>query len=306
MNKNAFLISAGLGLAGWCWVLSAAAQPVPSEPLPSSPKAEEPALPTDAPGTGTPGDETSNPKEMVAPAPETTASMPPAEDAPKTVSDTPIPQPEPKKPARRARPHRFQIQFGLRTTLIPNEGYDPYAEGNGLAQAAFTFAYSPWRTLPFSVYGVGEWNIGGASSAMARGADSALIYNRLALGVEGRYEPISRLYMYLKVMPAAINVSGTFNNYGVFPTLEGDAWTWGLDTTAGAAIRVGNIGRDETPKTTFWFMLDLGYSFAGEANIVLRPTANDDSLEGRRFGGIPLTPFTPSGVLWRFAFSAAF
>lgn len=240
------------------------------------------------------------------PAPAASAdAAPPA--APEPGADT-IAPPEPAKakPARRARPHRFHIQAGLRTTIIPNEGYDPFAEGNGFAQGAFSFAYSPWRTLPFSVYGVGEWSIGGASSVTARGADSSLLMNRLGLGVEGRYEPISRLYMYVRIMPSAMNLNGTIREGELPTTLMGDAWTWGLDTTGGAAIRVGNVGRDEKPKTTFWFLFDLGYSFAGEAKLVLKPTANDDSLDGRHFGGIPLTPFRPSGVLWRFAFSVAF
>lgn len=240
------------------------------------------------------------------PAPAASAdAAPPA--APEPGADTMAPpEPAKAKPARRARPHRFHIQAGLRTTIISNEGYDPFAEGNGLAQGAFSFAYSPWRTLPFSVYGVGEWSIGGASSVTARGADSSLLVNRLGLGVEGRYEPISRLYMYVRLMPAAVNLNATIKDWELSNTLMGDAWTWGLDTTGGAAIRVGNVGRDEMPKTTFWFLFDLGYSFAGEANLVLKPTANDDSLDGRQFGGIPLTPFRPSGVLWRFAFSVAF
>lgn len=172
--------------------------------------------------------------------------------------------------------------------------------------AAFSFAYTPWRSLPFSVYGVGEWSIGGVGPNDVRTAESSLVMNRLGLGLEGRYEPISRLYMFVKLMPTAMNLSGSIDAQGLYPRLTGDDWTWGFDATAGTAIRIGNIGRDESPKSTFWISLDLGYGFAGEAKVVLRPTGDDDALEGRRFGGIPLTPFRPSGVLWRVAMSLAF
>jgi hypothetical protein len=51
-------------------------------------------------------------------------------------------------------------------------------------------------------------------------------------------------------------------------------------------------------------MLEMGYSFAGEAEMVLTPGAIDD--EPRRFGSVALPGLEPSGFLTRFAGAVTF
>jgi hypothetical protein len=207
-------------------------------------------------------------------------------------------------PKTRPLPHHFGIQVGVRTTHIPHSGYDPYADSNGLAQASFVGVYTPWRTLPFSVHLVGEWNIG-RSTSIARGDPTSLAIHRIALGIEGRYEPVSRLYLFAKVAPSALHLRGEIEDFGLGATLTSRTWTWGLDTTGGAALRLGNAGKEGDPAATFWLMLDMGYSFTGEAEMIYRPAELDEN-ENRRFGDIALPSIGPGGFVTRFGGAVTF
>jgi hypothetical protein len=236
---------------------------------------------------------------VVAPAPAITGSA--AINAP----SSPAPPPPgaspdaPRSPRPRPLTHRFGFQLGLRTTNITDGGFDPYAESNGFGQASFVGTFTPWRTLPFSVHLVGEYDIG-VNDSEARGDKTSLSMHRIALGLEGRYEPISRLYFYARVAPSALHLRGTIDDIPLGAKLAARTWTWGLDTSGGAAIRLGNGGNDADPIVTFWLTVDLGYTFAGEAEMVYHPVEVNDE-EGRRFGDVTLPPIRPNGFVTRFA-----
>jgi hypothetical protein len=127
---------------------------------------------------------------------------------------------------------------------------------------------------------------------------------RFALGLEGRYEPISRLYFFAKLAPAAFHVRADIKEVYLGATLKSRSWTWGLDTTGGAALRLGSSGKEDDPSATFWLMLEMGYSFAGKADMVLTP--DDVEEESRRFGEVTLPGLQPSGFLTRFAGAMTF
>jgi hypothetical protein len=198
---------------------------------------------------------------------------------------------------QRPLPHHIGLQFGLRITNIPSSGFDPFSDSNGLAQGSMAATFTPWRSLPFSVHGIAEWNIGG-TQARARGAGTRLTMYRFALGAEARFEPISRLYFFAKLVPSAIHARAEVEEMSLGAELKARSWTWALDTTGGAAYRIGNSGKESDPSATFWVMLEMGYSFAGEARMVLTPGEIED--EPRRFGSVALPGLDPSGFLTRF------
>ncbi len=231
-------------------------------------------------------------REAIAAMPVPAASAPPPPDA----ADAPGPRARPL-------PHQIGLQFGVRITNIPSGGYDPFSDSNGLALASFAGTFTPWQSRPFSLHALADWNIGG-SNASARGADSALTMFRFALGLEGRYEPISRLYFFAKLAPAALHVRADIKELYLGATLKSRSWTWALDTTGGAALRLGSSGKADDPSATFWLMLEMGYSFAGKADMVLTP--DDVEEESRRFGEVTLPGLQPSGFLTRFAGAMTF
>jgi hypothetical protein len=268
---------------------------------------DEPSNPPEASASSAPPPAASSPPPpgspaAAAPAPAIQGSAALSAVTPSTPQDT---TPDAAPPPRtRPLPHHIGIQLGVRTTHIPHSGYDPYADSNGLAQAAFAATYTPWRSLPLSVHLVGEWDIGRTSS-IARGDPTSLMIHRIALGIEGRYEPVSRLYLFAKVAPSALHLRGEIEDIPLGATLASRTWTWGLDTTGGAALRLGNAGKEADPGATFWLMLDMGYSFTGEAEMIYRPAELDEN-EGRRFGDIALPSIRPGGFVTRIAGAMTF
>jgi hypothetical protein len=296
-------------LAGVLGSGAAIAQPAPGgapaaePPTQSLPQDGENAKSTESPAPPPGGEAPALQGQSQVPGAISAMPAPPAPDAPNTNTDAPPPADAAPDIKARPLPHHIGLQFGVRTLFIPSSGYDPFAESNGLAQASIAGTFTPWRSLPFSAHAIAEWDIGG-SNATARGAATNLTMFRFALGVEGRYEPISRLYFFAKLAPAAIHARADIEDYALSATLKARSWTWALDTTGGAALRLGNAGKEHDPSATFWLMLEMGYSFAGEAEMVLTPGAIDD--EPRRFGSVALPGLEPSGFLTRFAGAITF
>ena len=148
-----------------------------------------------------------------------------------------------------------------------------------------------------------EWNIG-ASNAYARGAQTDLLVNRLALGIEGRWMPRSRFYLYAKVVPAAANIDAEISDYALNGTLETNVWTFLLDTSAGAAVRLGTAGKEPGRTVSFWLLMDWGYTFAKAAEMKFQPV--DESDPARRFGTINLPNFQMNGFVTRATFGLTF
>jgi hypothetical protein len=280
----------------------AAATPVQSLPEdPGSAKSTESAATPPGGEAPQPAPQGQNRDAIAAmPAPPTNTNTDPNTNT--NITNSP-PADAPPVARPRPLPHHIGLQFGVRTTNIPASGYDPFAESNGLAQASIAGTFTPWRSLPFSAHAIAEWDVGG-SNAEARGATTNLTMFRFALGLEGRYEPISRLYFFAKVAPAALHARSEIEDFALSATLKARSWTWALDTTGGAALRLGDAGKDYDPSATFWLMLEMGYSFAGNAKMVHTPAEIDD--EPRRFGSVALPDLNPSGFLTRFAGAVTF
>ncbi len=207
------------------------------------------------------------------------------------------------RPEVRIRPHRYGLYFGIRAMNLKDPGYDPYSDSDAFVQNALSFSFSPMRTRPFSLHFLAEWNIG-ASSAYARGAQTDLLINRVALGIEGRWMPKSRFYLYAKVVPSAANIDAEIDDYALGGTLETNVWTFLLDTSAGAALRLGTAGKEPGRTVSFWLMMDWGYTFAKAAEMKFQPV--DESDPTRRFGIINLPNFQVNGFVTRATFGLTF
>lgn len=201
------------------------------------------------------------------------------------------------------RPHRFGVYIGFRAMNVKSPGYDPYSYSDALVQSSLGVSFSPWRTRPWSLHFLGEWNIGSAS-ADARGAQTNLLVNRLALGLEARWMPKSRFYLYAKVVPSLMHFDAEIEDWELGAQLESSSWAFLLDASAGAAIRLGTAGKEPKRTASFWLMMDWGYTFASQASMAFRPADVDDT--SRTFGTVNLPALQPGGFVTRSSFAVTF
>ncbi len=210
---------------------------------------------------------------------------------------------ETKRPDVPVRAHRFGVYVGFRAMNVKHPGYDPYSTSDALVQNVIGFSFSPWRSRPLSLHFLGEWNVGSAS-AYARGAQTDLLVNRIALGLEGRWMPKSRFYLYAKLVPSLMHLGGEIDDYELGVKLESSSWAFALDASAGAAIRLGTAGKEPKRTASFWLMMDWGYTFASQAPMTFRPPNVDD--ESRTFGAVNLPGLRPGGFVTRASFAVTF
>jgi hypothetical protein len=211
----------------------------------------------------------------------------------------------PATPAHAPRRQYVSLGFGIRAAHIESKGYDPYSESDGQPMMTLFGTVTPWPTRPFSVHLAFEWDYG-SSESHARGIESTLDLHRLALGLELRYLPISRISLFARAMPAAIHAGGVVKDASFTDHLEANAWTWGVDATAGAAARVASFGHVEHPAASIWIGLDMGYRFAAPAAMRLRPGGLTEADQARRFGEVPMADLDVSGFVGRLTGSVSF
>jgi hypothetical protein len=202
--------------------------------------------------------------------------------------------------------HDFQIDLGLRSVLVANTGFEPYG-GSGvnlLSQLAIGASYLPLQIDPFTLGAGLEYDVG-ARSERTRGQDFAITAHRLAASVVGDFTIIRYVHLFARVAPAALYLHGSITD-GALPErpLVANRWTWAVDVTGGAAFMLGAVGDRDAPDVGFWIATELGYCFAGKANMTYAPESDDE--DPRRFGSIDLPSVRPHGAVNRLSFGLSF
>lgn len=276
------------------------ALPPPASPSPAAAAEEAPPAPP-SPQLS----EERDPVRLLAPAAKAPASPEPPPPA-VVIAEEAQPKDEPAKVPKA--PHRQYVSLGLgfRAAVVESAGFDPFSESNALPMTTLFGTVTPWASAkPVSIHLAFEWDYGG-SGATARAIPSSIDVHRLALGLEGRYLPISRIALFVRAMPAAIHAGGTVEDVAFTGKLTANAWTWGFDLTGGAAARVGAFGPSDAPNASIWIGLDMGYRLAGAASMRLRPGDLTEEDQGRHFGEIPLRDLDLSGFVARLSASVSF
>lgn len=158
----------------------------------------------------------------------------------------------------------INLAVGFRTMIIPSAGLDPYAADNTVLQLSLAAGPTLLRRGPVSIAAMGEWSFGVREST-AREDTTSLTMHRLGVGLETRLQLASRLMIFARLAPAAVNLRGTIMDPGLTRPLVSRSWSWALDTTAGVAVMFARTGPREAPTSRFWFTGELGYGFAGES-----------------------------------------
>jgi hypothetical protein len=207
-------------------------------------------------------------------------------------------------PRSATRPGEVAFAAGVRATILPGAGLDPYAPGSDLlVMSSISAGVTVLRAGRASLLASVEWCVGSRSD-VARGQEAAITLHRLGLAVETRYQPAQRLYLSVKLAPAAFAVLGSIEASGIDRPLVARPWTWGLDATAGAGLLLGAVGPSRRPSARFWLAAELGYAFAGSAPMRYAPAS--DAADPTRYGSVMLPSFKPAGGVGRLGLGVTF
>jgi len=212
--------------------------------------------------------------------------------APARADDTPL-------PVKSSRPE-ISLEVGLRGTLIPNPGFDPYASNDFLLQASAGAGLTVVRMGNASILLFAEYD-GGTRRATARGQEASLALHRIGGAAETRFQLGRRFYLAARVAPAALHLRGSITDPTLDRPLVSRNWTWGLDASGGAGLLLGRVG---ARGARFWLTLDFGYRFAGESQMSYAPVASDE--DPRKYGSVMLPAIRPAGPTSRMTFAVSF
>lgn len=281
---------------------TARAQPAPADPsIPASaPASASASAPASASASASAPASASASAPASAPAPAPTYVIAPYSS---TGEAAPTYDVAPRAKLKRYVQRHVGFEAGMRTTVVLDEGYDPYSSNDLLPHFAASATWVPLRMAPFSVGLVGEYDLGG-SSGMARGDATSMLVQRASLGLQARLALGSRVYTFAKAAPSVMYMRGSITDAAVDRPLTADAWTWGVDATGGAAVMIGRAGDPDWPALRVWIVGEIGYAFAGKSEMVFSPEERDD--DPRMFGSVRLPGFRPAGVVNRLALALTF
>jgi hypothetical protein len=195
------------------------------------------------------------------------------------------------------------VGVGTRAGWIADEGYDPFATTDTLAQIHLAGTRTLLVRRNASLAAGIAWEYG-ERSANARGARSELGVHRLGALLQGRYHLDRDLFALVGVGPHALHLSASLDEQSAPAKLEDGRWGFGLDATGGVAWNVPrSLGAPNT-LPEMWISGELGYGWATRRDLVLRPAL--EQSDPRSNTALALGSLALRGVMMRIAVSAAF
>jgi hypothetical protein len=195
------------------------------------------------------------------------------------------------------------FDVGFRTYLIFDDGFDAFSDNEVLGQGAFTVGFTPLHFEPFGIGLTAEYDIGRKSHHI-RYVDTALTLHRVGVGVQGHAD-LGILRLFVRATPGFWYGDASIDDTSFERPLVASGFTWGVDATGGAALRIASVGSSSADAAVrFWLLLELGYGFAGELDMSFTP--EEDEEDPRQFGAVTLPPVRPAGMVNRFGFAISF
>ncbi|HMI84432.1 MAG TPA: hypothetical protein VK550_10085 [Polyangiaceae bacterium] len=197
----------------------------------------------------------------------------------------------------------WQGQVGMRSTFVTDPGFDPFASDNVLTSFSLGVSRTVFDYEAFSLAPGFFWEYG-ARSAMARDQPTSLSTHRLALALEGRYHFAPWVYGLVRLTPSAIQQSAQLSDQLAIAPFVANAWTFGLDASAGAAFLLGPHSDASASPVRWWLAAEGGYGYASSATLQMHPDlASDDP---RRTGDLDLGRLALGGGFFRIYGSVTF
>lgn len=192
-------------------------------------------------------------------------------------------------PAREA---TWQGTAGLRTMLIRDRGFDPFATTDALPQLSLGIERVMLRRGRMAV-AVGLALDSGTSDATARSADSHLRLIRGSIPVELRVAPHPRGYVFGRVAAGWMRIDASMTDASSPVTMSGNFSALSIDAGAGVAARVS----PNRSVVGVWLSADAGYSYSPSHELVLQPGLGD--ADRSKAGALTLAPLAARGVFGR-------
>jgi hypothetical protein len=198
-------------------------------------------------------------------------------------------------------PRWLEGAIGVRTVFIKGAAFDPFSSGDAFSEVSFSGAAVIARGRRLVLLGGAILDLG-TTNATARSAPSQFSLTRISALVEGRYQPWSRVYGFVRVAPGFLHGSASLTDASspAGGSLGTSFDAFSVDASAGAAFRIGSIG---ATRLTAWLTGEGGYGWAPSEHLVLTPGLGSDQSKA---GGLDLGSLAPGGGFFRVAFALAF
>ena len=201
----------------------------------------------------------------------------------------------------RVGPRLWELTVGVRTVFIKDPQLDPFSNKDAFAQFSISGARVLVRDDQMALVAGLILDVG-TTNASARGEPSELSLTRASASFEGRYQPWSRLFGFVRIAPGVLHGSASLTDTsspaGSSLTTTFDAFS--LDASAGAAFRVGAIGDS---KISAWLIGDGGYGWAQSERLLLAPSLGADQSKA---GPVDLGTLTAGGGFFRVALALVY
>jgi len=196
----------------------------------------------------------------------------------------------------------LRLEAGVRAQFIDSEGLDPFAENDVVAQFTTGASYTLLTSDRLSVAGSFLVDLGGKGSK-ARGSEAYLGLYRFALGPELRYHVLRVAAATLRVSPTLAHTQAELSDSGA-GLLVKNAWTFGVDATAGAAVEVYGFADGQSRKPRVWLVAEGGYGWSATSDLTLVP--EDAGSAPLRLSAVNLGELSLSGPLFRITAAISF
>jgi hypothetical protein len=198
-------------------------------------------------------------------------------------------------------PRLWEVTVGVRTVFIKDPQFDPFSNKDDLEQFSLSAARVLMRDDQMALVAGLILDVG-ATDASARGEPSELSLTRLSASFEGRYQPWSRLFGFLRIAPGVLHGSASLTDAssptGSSLNMTFDAFS--LDASAGAAFRFGAIGDS---KISAWLIGDGGYGWVESERLLLAPSLGADQSKA---GTVDLGTLSAGGGFFRIALALVY
>jgi len=201
----------------------------------------------------------------------------------------------------RVGPRRWELTAGVRTAFIKDPAFDPFSNNDAFAQFSLSGAGVIARVDRLAFVAGAILDVG-STNAVARSAPSQLSMTRLSALAEGRYQPWSRLYGFVRVAPGLLHGSASLTDASSpsGSSLGTSFNAFSVDASAGAALRLGSLG--ET-KLSAWMIGDGGYGWVQSERLLLAPSLGADQS---KTGTLDLGSLAASGGFFRIALALVY
>lgn len=195
----------------------------------------------------------------------------------------------------------WEASAGVRTLYIKSAGYDPYSSNDAFVQFSVNASRAVVRTGPWTLAAGLALDVGGAGDS-ARGDKTSLSLTRVSALIEGRFQTLSRAYLFGRLQPGYLHASASLNDASspTGPNLSAAFNAFAVDASAGGALRLADLGM---ARVGAWLMAEGGYAWAPAERLVLAPQLGADQSKA---GGVDLGSLAVRGGFFRIALALSY